>query len=332
MQIEGADVFLGAFAMLKRFDFFNEISNWFIPFYKENKVVTQSLNNLKENLDVSQFSEGLERTTFMCNSDKYSFCLNVQYLPDEQKHGSDLFAMELKAMNEIADDEGLVNTSARNKAIIGQYFQDLYRFHKLHPVKNEFTDIFAMDFNIYNAEFFKVIVEDKSILRNIAELFFEKGYYRESLNLFLGCDLVEKNFELFEKVAFCYQQLGDLQNALIYYKKAELLEKNRLWILNKIAWCYRKLKEYKKAYEVYLEAEKINPDELQIQVMLGQTCIELEDFEKALNYFYKVEYLSPDNFKVLRPIAWCSFVLGKLESAKKYAEKIMAKKVHVTTM
>jgi len=32
LQMEGSDVFLSAFAMLKRFPFFNELSNWFLPF------------------------------------------------------------------------------------------------------------------------------------------------------------------------------------------------------------------------------------------------------------------------------------------------------------
>ena len=39
MQMEGSDVFMGTFSLLKRFDFFNSMSNWFIPFYKENPVL-----------------------------------------------------------------------------------------------------------------------------------------------------------------------------------------------------------------------------------------------------------------------------------------------------
>lgn len=326
MQIEGADVFLSAFAMLKRFDFFNEIANWFIPFYGENKIINQSLINLKDDLDINEFTEGLEKTTFMCNSDKYSFCLNVNFLPSEQKKMmAELFNMELKAMNEMAQDDSLINTNAQSKAIITQYFQDLYRFHKLHPLKEEFTDIFEMNFNIYQARFFQLLVDDKDILRNIAELFFEKNYFKEALDLFIGCSFNGDNYELFEKIAYCYQQTGDLQNALNYYLKAEMVEKDKFWILNKIAWCYRKLKNFNKALEYYREAEKIKPEEMQVQVMLGQTCMEMEDYESALNYFFKIEYSNPENHKIHRPLAWCSFVLGKPDTAKKYLEKIIAK-------
>ena len=46
LQLEGADVFLGAFAMLKQFDFFEEFSNWFLPFYKENEYVSRAFSDV----------------------------------------------------------------------------------------------------------------------------------------------------------------------------------------------------------------------------------------------------------------------------------------------
>ncbi len=75
----------------------------------------------------------------------------------------------------------------------------------------------------------------------------------------------------------------------------------------------------------YLESEKIEPENLYIQTSLGQVYMEKDDYEKAMKYFFKVEYLAPDNSKIHRPIAWCSFVLGKLENAEKYFEKIISK-------
>ena len=323
MQMEGADVFLGAFAMLKHFDFFNDISNWFLPFYKENEIIASSLENIKENLDVNQFAEGLEKTSFMCNSDKYSFCLNVKHLPNMQKSMmTELFNMELKAMNELREEDELLNATATNKAIITQYFQDLYRFYKLHPWKNEFDDIFELNFDLYNADFYHILIEDNHILRNIGEYFFEKNNFKEALNIFLCCNIEkDSNHELYEKIAYCYQQTGDFQHALDFYHKAEYLEKNKMWLYNKIALCYRRLKNYSKAVEYYLESEKINPDDLNIQGLLGQTYMELEEYETALQYYFKVEYNNPDDQKIQRPIAWCYFMLGKLDNSVKYLKK-----------
>ncbi len=326
MQLDGADVFLSAFAMLKQFDFFDKISNWFLPFYKENELIKSSLENIRESLDVDLFTEGLEKTSFMCNSDKYSFCLNVKHLPSPQKSMmTELFNMELKAMNEMKEDDELINISAANKAVFTQYFQDLYRFYKLHPWKNDFEDIFNLDLGIYQAAFFQILVEDNSIFRNIGEFFFEKNYYREALDIFLNCQVKkENNHELYEKIAFSYQQTGDFGKALEYYHKAEFLEKNKKWLYNKIALCYRKVKNYKKAVEYYLEAEKLDPEDMQVQALLGHTYMELEDYETALKYYFKVEYHDPDNFRIQKPIAWCYFVLGKLEKARKYLRKSIA--------
>ena len=327
MQLDGADVFLSAFAMLKQFDFFNKLSNWFLPFYQGNELVKNSLENIRENLDVELFTEGLEKTSFMCNSDKYSFCLNVKHLPSAQKSMmTELFNMELKAMNEMKEEDELINASTANKTIITQYFQDLYRFYKLHPWKNDFDDIFNLGLEIYNADFFQILVEDSSIFRNIGEFFFEKNFFNEALSIFLDCQVKkENNLEHYEKIAYCYQQTGDFQKALDFYHKAEYLEKNKRWLFNKIALCYRKIKNYKKAVEYYLEAEKLDPDDMQIQALLGQTYMELEDYDTALRYYFKVEYHEPDNQRIQRPIAWCYFMLGKLENARKYLKKTISK-------
>ncbi|MBN1987320.1 MAG: hypothetical protein JW761_13500, partial [Prolixibacteraceae bacterium] len=44
LQMEGADVFIGSFSMLKLFPFFNEISNWFIPFFSENPQIAENID------------------------------------------------------------------------------------------------------------------------------------------------------------------------------------------------------------------------------------------------------------------------------------------------
>ncbi len=71
--------------------------------------------------------------------------------------------------------------------------------------------------------------------------------------------------------------------------------------------------------------ELLAPDDLQIQTSLGHTSLDLKQYETALKYYFKVEYLAPENYKVHRPIAWCCFVLGRLEQAEKYFEEIIRK-------
>ena len=41
LQVEGSDVLMSAFSQLKDFDFFKDVTNWFLPFYKENPIVNK---------------------------------------------------------------------------------------------------------------------------------------------------------------------------------------------------------------------------------------------------------------------------------------------------
>ncbi|HEX2395701.1 MAG TPA: tetratricopeptide repeat protein, partial [Bacteroidales bacterium] len=301
MQMEGADVFLGAFAMLKHFDFFNEIQNWFMPFYKENEYISESFQGVSEGVNLKQLGEGIEKSNFLCNSDKYSFCLNIRHMPAFQKSTvMELFNMELKAMNEMAVDDEMINTDAGTRIIITQYFHDLYRFYKLHPFRAEFGDIFRLPVAIYNARFFRNWIDDPVIMRNIGEFYFEKNYFRDALSIFSLIVESSHNYELFEKIGYCFQQLGDFDKALEFYHKAEFLDKNKLWLINHIAWCYKKKGEFELAIGYYLEAEKLEPENLQVQAYLGQIYMETGEYDKALKYYFKVEYLQPDNFKVYR--------------------------------
>ncbi|MEE4197278.1 MAG: tetratricopeptide repeat protein [Bacteroidales bacterium] len=328
MQIEGSDVFMSAFSKLKQFPFFKEMVNWFTPFYKENETI--DLISEKEETNLMPFIEQLEKSHYMCNSDKYSFCLNLQFIPESHKSMMmDMFNQEMESMQEIAKDENLLNQFALSKSTITQYLQDLYRFYKLYPYKKEFGDIFSWRFDLQNKKSFKLLIKDNQIIRNIAEFFFESQHFDQAAEIFKSLEEKESpNAELFEKIGYCYQQMGNYREALAYYKKADLLETNKIWITKKIALCHRYLNQHEKALEYYKEAEKIEPDSLYIQAYIGHSLMRLGQYEEALKYYFKVEYLAPSNDKIQRPIAWISFVLGKFETAINYYTKILEKQNH----
>lgn len=320
LQMEGSDVFLSAFANLKHFDFFRDMPNWFLPFYKENNDVLEILHSESDHFNTEHFIDAMFHSSLMCNSDKYSFCLNIKYMPDMQKSMlSELFVAELRSLNEIADEDEILNKSTKNKKIYAQYIQDLYRFYKLYHYKNEFYDIFNTKLDIYNTSIFNQLITDHKKVRNIGEFYFEKNYHQEALDIY---KYMENTFadksEIFQKIAFCNQMLENYEEALDYYHKAELFETNKEWNLKKIAICYRKLKKHRKSLRYSLEVEKLQPENLQIQAFIGHCYLDLKDYKKALKYYLKVEFLSPSNKKVLRPIAWCHFVLGNFKESRNY--------------
>jgi len=325
MQIEGSDVFMSAFALLKHFDFFKEPAHWFIPFYHENKDILDAFKFEKEGFNSELFIEGLEKSAFLCNSDKYSFIMNIRYMPEIQKNMMlEMFSAEIESMNELIKDDEIINKSVLDKYTINQYIQDLYRFYKIHPNKSEFIDIFNNNLNIYNNDVLINIWFDTELYKSIGSLYMKQEYYRDSLNIYKT--LIDKGFNeqgAFEKIAYSYQKIGDFKNALEYYKKSELFGTNLLWTYKKIALCNRELNDSEMAIEYYRRSEEIEPENLYIQANLGHCYLRIKDYENALKHYFKVEYFAPSNTKILRPIAWCSFVLGKFETAIKYYQKLI---------
>ena len=323
LQMEGADVFVGSFSMLKSFPFFNEIGNWFVPFFTEDPEIRKVIDT--SDPATRSFIETIGSAPILCDSDKYSFCFSMHQLPKENlEFMAEGLKAEMDQFKEIENDEELTAPGRKAGFISNQYIQDLYRFYKLHPRKNDFEDIFNWRFDFHNKlTLGNILKEDEKVLRNISEYYFLKNYFEDAAAIFEYLLNIKKDGELYQKVAFCYQKLGDYQNALKAYLQAELYDSNRLWTLKKIALCYRNLKQPTNALEYYQAAEKLNPDDLNNQLNVGHCLLELDQFEEALKCYFKVEYLDPGNQKVWRPIGWCSFLTGKKEQAEKYFLKLL---------
>jgi tetratricopeptide (TPR) repeat protein len=323
LQMEGSDVMMGTFAMLKQFPFFDELSNWFIPFHKEDWKIRELIKDDSGTFDLEKFLKNMEHSVILCNSDKYSFCLNVNRIPARERIIMvEMFNMEANAMEEAAMDDKLLEKPAHQRIIFTQHIQDLYRFYKLYRNKSDFYDIFSTHMDFHNKDFLPLLFKDVTIIRNIGEFYFEKKYYKDAIEVFHKIEIPE-NIELWQKIAYCYQKLGDYQKALEYYLKADLTDIRKLWNIKKISLCYKHLGDYGKALQYYLEAEKMEPEDLQVQANLAHTYFEMNDFESALKIYFKVEYLAPDNHKIQRPIGWCSFMLRKFDTAKKYYQKVI---------
>ncbi|MCP4311812.1 MAG: tetratricopeptide repeat protein [Bacteroidetes bacterium] len=324
LQMEGSDVYMTTFAHLKQFPFFNELTNWLVPFHRENPDLSEIYAARTDEFDPAIFVDGLIKTPFLCNSDKYSFILNLKYLPAEQKKMlSNAFLMEMEGIQEMLADEQLTSGDFTRRTVFIQYIQDLYRFFKISPFKNEFEDVFDGKLDLYNTYFFKEIMEDHAITRNIAEYLFEKGHFEEALDIFKMLLKAEPNQqELLEKAGYCYQKLGNFRKAIQYYSRISFTGEQNLWTLKNMGICHRKGNDYKSALEVYEKAATIQPDDTTIESLTGYCHLKLGDYSTALKHYFKIEYLNPGNQNILRPIAWCYFAMGELDKSEKYFRKV----------
>jgi tetratricopeptide (TPR) repeat protein len=332
LQMEGADVYMSAFANMKHFDFFNDFKNWFMPFYPDHETINEIYKDEILGPGTNELAEALYKTPFICNSDKYSLILNLKYLPSAQKSMMlKVFRLELEGLQQMDDETGI--DPYRNFRInVTQYLQDFYRFFKLSPYKKEFEDLFSGKIDIYNSEFFKLTCNLTEAEAGLADYFFSKEFYDDALFLFLK-QINEKpaEVELYEKIAYCYQESSDYETALEFYKRAELINR-KVWTLKKIGFCLRRLGRNDEALESYLHAGDLEPDNMHTILMTAHCFLDIKEYEKALGYYFRIEYNDPGNIKILRPIAYCYLALGRLDDSEKYYDRLSEGKLNAHDM
>jgi len=328
LQMEGADVYMSAFANMKHFDFFKDFQNWFVPFYPDHETVNEIYKDEILGPGTNELAEALYKTPFICNSDKYSLLLNLKYLPSSQKTMMlKVFRMELEGLQQLNDDESAVDPDRNFRINVTQYLQDFYRFFKLSPYKKEFEDIFTGRLDIYNSEFFRMTGNAEEAEAGLADYFFNKNFYDDALILYLK-QIKSKPADalLNEKIGYCYQETENYLDALLYYRRAELIDRKQ-WTLKKIGLCLRRLGKTEEALEYYLQASDLDPDNIHTVIMTAHCYLDLKDYDQALKYYFRVEYREPDNLKILRPIAYCYFALGRFDDSEKYYDRLSAGKL-----
>lgn len=324
MQMEGVDVFLSAFAMLKAFPFFNDLPNWFIPFYPENYAVQEALSDENESFK-TVILKGLDLSMYMCNSDKFSFAFNLRNMPPQQKNMMvQMFESEGEQLAELKNEE-LSDPALAKKRVVIQYIQDMYRFFKLHSLRNEIGDLFNRKFEVQDSVVLSGIIEDEDFYRRVANFYFDNDHFEEALQLFNY--LIEKggNYaELYEKAGYSKQKLGLFHEAIAMYQRADLFDTNHNWLLRKLAQCHMALGEIEAALNIYLELIQLEPDNQRINASIGTCYLEMGKVEEALEYFYRIEFANQGTAAAMRPVAWCLFLLKRNTEANSYYNQLLS--------
>jgi tetratricopeptide (TPR) repeat protein len=327
--MEGADVYMSAFANMKHFDFFKDFQNWFVPFYPDHETIDEIYRDEILGPGTNELAEALYKTPFICNSDKYSLLLNLKHLPSSQKTMMlKVFRMELEGLQQLNDDESGTDPYKVFRTNITQYLQDIYRFFKLSPYRKEFEDLFVGKLDIYNSEFFRMTSNVSEAEAGLADYFFSKNFYGDALQLYLK-QVNEKpdEVQLYEKIAYCYQEDEEYDAALEYYRRAELIDR-KVWTIKKIGLCLRRLGKNEEALEYYLQASDLEPENIHTIIMIAHCYLDLRNYEQALKFYFRVEYKEPGNLKILRPIAFCYFALGRFDESEKYYDRLSAGKLN----
>ena len=167
-------------------------------------------------------------------------------------------------------------------------------------------------------------LDDIESLSLVAEFYFQRKYYTEALDVFVSIsEKMPPSAQIFQKIGYCYQQIGDIRKALQYYEQSELLNADSVWTLRRIGSCYRVMGQPAKAIEYYNRVVNMKPDDLGVALNMGHCYLELDNYTEAIKYYYKVEFLDEKTTRAWRPLAWCLLLSGDYFQSKVYYEKIL---------
>lgn len=324
LQMIGADIYMGSFAQLKHYPFFQTMAHWFYQF--DYNQVELNMFQKKRGKGITLF-DLLFKSPAFCNSDKYSFYFSLAGLSAEQEA---LITNQLNMQqDELLEEQSdllanLINREVGYEEVSRQYIHDLYRFFKLWRNRNEEVDIFKGALHLWECNSLKEAFKNRDELKEVADYFFRNNYPKEAAAVYeLIIPYNPTEAELWQKVGYAYQKQKEFAKAIKNYQQADLVQPDSLWVFKNIAQCHHKLKEFKEALHYYQKAEQIEPNNLAIALHIGHCLVELKQYEEALPYFFKVEYYEKNPINAQRAIGWCSFVLGRYEEAVKQFGKVI---------
>lgn len=319
MQMDGGDVMMMAFSNLKSYPFFNNVGNWFLPFTTEHSALQNSGIN-----HITGFSFLLDMDGVMCDSDKYSFVLSLDQMPETQRQTmSQRLDEQMGQLKEAMAEKNLKSSLPKFDTEVTRYIRDIYRFFKLYSRKNDFNDPFARPLDFMNLPIIAELLDDDEIMNLVGEFYFKRGYYAEALPILLWQDKNNPADPLrWEKIGYCYNSLNNLEEAVAWYKKAELLNPDSPWLVKKLALCNRLLSRFDEASEYYNKALEYSPDNYSLQMSAGNCLLEAGNVKDALGHFYHADFIRPDRPGTFRAIAWGELIARNFEKAIGYYGRV----------
>ena len=319
LQVDGNDVFISTFAHLKSFPFFKTLSNWFLPFHTRQSAVWSTFKG----------SDGLRTAIvdapFLCDSDKYSFCLSLTMMPETQRNMTmSQFQSQQSEMAAMQDE--LPDKRQQCQAIVTRYVQNLYRFFKIFSRRSEFARAMDGDMDLLDLP---VVGDIASLPRNtqvIAEFYFKNAFYPDAIRYYER--YLERSADpaiiTYQKMGYAYQSMGDYKRALEMYGRYELADEDNVWNLRHIAVCHRELGDTDRAVAYFERALALRPDNVGLSLSMGHCLLAAGRTTEALQYYYKADLLPDAGHRAWRPIAWASLVSGDLDRSEDYYRRIDA--------
>lgn len=294
MQKHGSDIYFGGFSQMKRFPFFRELGNWFVPFYLDHPAIAEATRRVRDN----KFLLTMLREAPFCNSDKYSFTIAfeqvLQHLPDEMRGMMERGEASLNG--EMAGEDRQKPAYVRRL-----YLQDLYRFFRLHPQRSEFNNPF--DRKPFLAQDLFRLTPMDGARGSVAAFFLRRRMTDEA------CDVT--GMPLLSTWRYVVEQKPETEWPVLGYARALFAEKR-----------------YDEALEAYDRLLTMAPEKKNYLLNKAVCQLNTGRYQEALALLYQIDYTHPDDDNVGRVLAWALLCNGKYEqAANRYNQLLSAPEI-----
>lgn len=316
----GVDINFNTFSMGLNTDFFQKhIENWFLPF-------TFSAESLSEELDLPEEFVSMLCFSQQSNTGRYA-CYELLKFSSQHQLSKQL----AKNITDMIDSENIHETKQEIKNLfitplqknteIQFYIGDLHHFFLQNEFgfKNCFSDIQR----VVRTKAIGSIYTTQNDLLELGDKCLTYRLFEGALNLYNAANQIKSTAIISQKIGLCLQKLGQFEDAIVAYKRAELLsDSNDCWALVHIAHCLTELQKHTEAQKYYSHITELEPDNLSYALSSAQNLMRLENYKQAFSLLARLELIHEDDERIHSLFAWCAFLIGKNDVALDYLLKL----------
>ena len=321
MQKQGSDIYFGGFSQMKRFPFFNDMVNWFTPFYLNHPALRPVISKLG---DTKFLNTLMERSNF-CESDRYSFAFALEQiinqLPADIKDaiGSDAMLGPLAESDDMEDAISIRRT----------YLQDLYRFFRLYHTANDFInpfedngkgDFVADTFFFTYKSFMGTGLDDVKL--RLASHLYKHQQMTELAELLTTFQSADPRYAIL--MGYTNINMGKAEFAYQFFDYALKAEPGNQWALKGKARAALDAEDYKTAEEVYTELLKLEPGHKNYTMNRCVALLKLGRTSEVREELFRLDYQYPEDMNVKRVLAWAMLSDNSLDKASQLYDTLLA--------
>lgn len=349
MMENGMDILLGQFSKLSDNPFFEEISNWFLPFDENQPILAEAAAVDTKNDTDRMFTTTADRS---CAADAYALAVlmlkhpdDIPEVPEMSKHDGDEFEddeeqedeetfegdSEDESDEEDEEDETPDDPETEICMIRTRYLRNLLRFYRFYFNRDEFFNVFEDDkdelpgYAVLAAPVFRHPCFDS--YRLAAARYATRLEVPNMVGALLN-DMKANDLETHYMKGWAFMKKKGEKNlmvAVVHFKKMLEIQPGMKKAYSMLADCYHDLNMLEPYLEVYDELSKkgdsLSDDfkkELKIQKM--NMLFKAKRYEDAIELGYDLEYHYPD-LELVSAILTYSLLKRKGENAEESFQK-----------